>query len=106
MENYCVNEIGLNAVKGADELCKYFMNSAFKVLKIIQDLNAYIKTLPKNKKDFYNELPETFTTETALQTGITYGIAPRTVKEFIKDSVLFERLKHGHYKKLVVPPAS
>jgi hypothetical protein len=100
MENQNTYEIGLNAVKGADELCKYFMNCAFKVLSVIQDLKTYTDALPKNKKDLYNELTPTFTTETAINLGANYSIADRTVKEFIKDTLLFERVKHGVYNKI------
>lgn len=101
MENYNTYEIGLSAVKGANELCKYFMNNAFKVLAIIQDLKTYTETLPTNKRMFYNELPMTFTTETAISLGANCQISERTVKEFIKDTILFERLKHGNYKKII-----
>jgi hypothetical protein len=101
MENYNTYEIGIKAVKGADELCKYFMNCAFKVLGVIQDLKTYTDTLPNNKKGLYNELPISFTTETAINLGANYGIADRTVKEFIKDALLFERVKHGVYNKII-----
>lgn len=101
MENHNTYEIGLKAVQGASELCKYFMNNAFKVLAIIQDLKSYTEALPTNKKTFYNELPLTFTTETAISIGLNNQISERTIKEFIKDTFLFERLKHGNYKKIV-----
>jgi hypothetical protein len=101
MENYNTHEISLKAVQGASDLCKYFMNNAFKVLAKIQDLKSYVDTLPTNKKSFYNELPQTFTTDTAILLGANYGIKERTVKEFIKDNLLFEHLKHGNYKKII-----
>jgi len=101
MENYNTYEISLKAVKGASELCNYFMNNAFKILAIIQDQKTYIDALPLNKKTLYNELPITFTTETAISIGAKCNVLERTVKDFIKDVLLFSKLKHGNYKKII-----
>jgi hypothetical protein len=101
MENYNTYEIGINAVKGAAKLCTYFMNCAFKVLDIIQNVKTNADFLPTNKKEFYNELPPVFTTEIALNIGLSKGIATRTVKDFLNDQRFFERVTHGNYKKLI-----
>ncbi|MCF8423926.1 MAG: DUF3987 domain-containing protein [Bacteroidia bacterium] len=101
MENYNTYEISLKAVKSASELCNYFMNNAFKILAIIQDQKTYIDALPLNKKTLYNELPITFTTETAISIGAKCNVLERTVKDFIKDVLLFSKLKHGNYKKII-----
>jgi hypothetical protein len=93
--------IELDAVKGAEKLCVYFMNCSFKVLAVIQDPKEYLGTLVGDKQKFYKQLKEEFTTAEAIAVGLSFDIQDRRVKEFLKDTVLFKRIRHGCYKKTI-----
>lgn len=93
--------VELTAVKGAEKLCAYFMNCSFKVLAVIQDPAEYLGTLADNKRKFYNQIKESFTTAEAVTLGLDFDIQERRVKEFLKDTVLFKRIKHGFYEKTI-----
>ena len=101
MRNPNGNAIELEAVAGADELCKYFMQSAFKVLEKIQNPKDYLKSTASNKQSFYNSLNAEFTTAEALILGDVYEISNRSTKEFLTDNLLFKKQKHGSYRKIV-----
>ncbi len=101
MEDPQSDEIQINAVQGAKELCNYFMNCSFKVLSLIQDPKDYLGTLAENKKKFYFVLKETFTTAEAIEIGKGFDLQERRVKEFIKDPCLFKNIRHGHYEKII-----
>ncbi len=93
--------IGITAVQGAKELCRYFMNCAFKVLTVIQNPAEYLETLNQNKKDFYRTIPEKFTTAEAVTLGAKFEFLERRVKEFLNDTILFKKIKHGTYEKTI-----
>jgi hypothetical protein len=93
--------IGITAVQGAKELCSYYMNCAFKVLAVIQNPAEYLETLNQNKKDFYRAIAGKFTTAEAIETGDKFDFLERRVKEFLKDTVLFKKVKHGTYEKTI-----
>jgi len=101
MEDPESNEIEIKAVKGAEELCNYYMNCAFKVLEIIQNPKEYLETLPENKKNFYNRLKNGISTAEAIILGKEYGILERGVKSFLKDTILFTKIRHGLYDKKI-----
>jgi hypothetical protein len=101
MENPDSDFVELTAVKGAEKLCAYFMNCSFKVLEVIQNPKEYLNTLVDNKQKFYRELKEEFTTADAITVGLNFDIQDRRVKEFLKDTILFNRMKHGFYKKTI-----
>jgi len=93
--------IELEAVKGAERLCLYFMNCSFKVLEVIQNPDEYLSTLTENKRKLYKDLKHSFTTAEAINTGLKFEIQDRRVKEFLKDTILFKRIKHGFYQKTI-----
>jgi hypothetical protein len=93
--------IDITAVQGAKELCRYYMNCAFKVLAVIQNPVEYLETLNQNKKDFYKAIAENFTTAEAVAVGLRFDFLERRVKEFLKDTVLFKKVKHGTYEKTI-----
>jgi hypothetical protein len=93
--------IGVTAVQGAKELCSYYMNCAFKVLAVIQNPVEYLETLNQNKKDFYRAIAENFTTAEAVAIGLRFEFIPRRVMDFLKDTVLFKKVKHGTYEKTI-----
>ena len=101
MEDPQSNEIQIRAVKGAKDLCNYYMNSSFKVLAILQNPNEYLKTLADNKINFYTMISNEFTTAIAIEIGKKFDIQERRVKDFIKDTVLFKNTKHGCYEKII-----
>jgi hypothetical protein len=93
--------IEIKAVEGSKELCTYYMNCAFKVLAVIENPVEYLKTLPENKRLFYKAIQEKFTTDEAKQVGLKFEFLERRVQEFLKDTVLFKKLKHGTYEKTI-----
>lgn len=95
--------IGLRAVQGAKDLCTYYMNCAFKVLAVIQNPIEYLQTLAENKRGFYNAIQEKFTTAEAVKLGLSFDFLERRVKEFLNDTVLFKKIKHGTYEKTIKP---
>ena len=101
MENPNSTEITLNAVKGANALCKYYMNCAFKVLAKIQSPKDYLNQLPDNKKRFYVALQNTLTTGEAVKLGLNFDLKERCVKGFLNDNILFNKIKHGHYERKI-----
>lgn len=90
--------VGIEAMQGALKLVKYFKRTAVKVHSIVNDTNPVDK-LPTDKRNFYNQLPETFTTSEGLKFAESFGMAERTFKYFIKHKELFKNLKRGEYEK-------
>lgn len=101
MEDPQSESIGIRAVQGAKDLCAYYMNCAFKVLAVIQNPIEYLKTLAENKKRFYYTIPEKFTTAEAIEIGLKFDFLQRRVKDFLNDTVLFKKIKHGNYEKII-----
>jgi hypothetical protein len=101
MENPDSDFVGLAAVRGAAKLCVYFMNCSFKVLAMIQDPSKYLETLSDNKQKYYRGLKDRFTTAEAVALGLNFDIQERRVKEFLKDTVVFKRIRHGSYEKTI-----
>jgi hypothetical protein len=101
MENPTSDFVELKAVEGAEKLCSYFMNCSFKVLKVIQNPKEYLYTLAENKQKFYKQIKEEFTTAEAIAIGLNFAIQDRRVKEFLKDTILFKRIRHGFYRKTI-----
>lgn len=93
--------IQLEAVQGAEKLCRYFMNCSFKVLEIIQNKKDYLQTLPEQKQKFYYSLSQKFTTADAVLTGLNFQFSERSIKTFLTDTILFKKLKHGNYEKSI-----
>lgn len=93
--------VQLEAVQGAEKLCTYFMNCSFKVLEVIQNKKDYLQTLPEQKQKFYYLLAEKFTTAEAVIIGLNLDFNEKSVQRFLKDTILFKRLKHGSYEKII-----
>jgi hypothetical protein len=101
MKNPQSNEIEITAVQGAKQLCEYFMNCSFKILALIQNPNDYLNTMADNKKKFYLTISEKFTTAEAIELGKDFEFQERRIKEFLKDMILFKKIKHGLYEKII-----
>ena len=102
MENPKSIEIGLDAVIGAEKLCNYYLNCSLKVLSYIQNPNSYLFSLADNKKQFYYSLPNSFNTALAVEMGAQFDFQERRVKEFLNDSILFKKIKHGNYERKII----
>ncbi len=92
-------QISLEAIQSAIELAEYFKNMNTKVYNIIAETTP-LDQLSKNKQQFYNSLPEVITTHDAIEKGSDFGLSQRTIKRFLADKHLFNRLKQGTYDKL------
>lgn len=101
MEDPYSTEIGIKAVKGANALCKYYMNCAFIILKKIYAPENHLNKLPQNKKQFYGALKNKFTTAEAVELGDKFNLNERRLKDFLKDKYFFMKIKHGHYEKTI-----
>ncbi|MDB9782327.1 YfjI family protein [Winogradskyella sp.] len=92
-------KITFESVKASEKLCDYFMKCALDTLSTIQNSKSHHDSLNETKKLLYDAISNEFTTAEALALGENYGLKERRVKEFLNDSVLFTRVKHGHYRK-------
>jgi hypothetical protein len=101
MEDPQSESIGIRAVQGAKDLCTYYLNCAFRVLAVIQNPIDYLKTTGENKIKFYNTIQNRFSTAEAIAMGIRFDFQERRVKEFLTDTVLFKKVKHGTYEKTI-----
>lgn len=92
------HSIGIESVKGALMLVKYFQYTAGKVNSII---SKPLDSLPENKKKLYNALPTIFTREEGLIISENMGIPRPTFDRFLTDGSLFRKLKTGNYEKVL-----
>ena len=99
MEDPNSTEINIKSVKGANTLCKYYLNCAFKILEKIHNPVNILKQLPENKIRFYKDLKNKFTTAEAIELGAKFNLKERRLKDFLKDEYYFIKLKHGYYEK-------
>jgi hypothetical protein len=93
-------EISTEAVKGAIQLIEYFRFSAVRVYSILASNNPLDK-LPNDKREFYEALPELFTTESAQKIGEQFEIKGRAVRRFLTEKELFSNVKYGYYEKRI-----
>ena len=94
------DKITIESVKASEKLCSYFMMCALDTLSKIQNSKSDRSELNnESKKLFYDAISNEFTTAQAVLLGEKYELKERRVKEFLNDSLLFTRVKHGHYRK-------
>lgn len=98
MDDYTVDQISLEAVKGAAKLCSYYQGSAMKVLHILESGNS-TQILTENKTILYNLLPDKFTTSEANLIGQSLNFNHKAIHRFISDPSLFSKISHGNYSK-------
>jgi hypothetical protein len=91
-------ETKTKAVKGALKLTEYFKQTAIKVHGLINE-GSPLDKLPENKQKFYDALPDILTTNEAIEQGTKYDISKRSVKRFLNEKKLFNRLMQGKYEK-------
>ena len=92
------NDIGVEAINGAIKLAEYFRNTALRVHEIVSDPLA---SLTETERQFYFALPENFTTAEGSKVADNIGIKRRTFDRYIKNSIIYKKIKQGHYEKLV-----
>jgi hypothetical protein len=98
MDDYKTNQISLSAVRATARLCEYFIESAKRILNIIEK-PAIADVLPDDKQKFYNDLPAAFTTSQALELGYALGFRETAINTFIARKDLFIWKSHGNYTK-------
>jgi len=94
-----LREIGVTAMRGALQLVEYFKRGAVKVHEVIYNNGSPVLNYPVPKQELYNELPQTFTTETGLIIALRHNIPERTFKRFLTNRELFRYIDHGEYEK-------
>lgn len=95
------SKINKHAFESSIKLIRYFEYTAIKVYKQISKYNDPLNNYPNDKKDFYRALPPEFSTKEAEKIALKLNIPRRSIFDFFKDEVLFERTKHGQYLKKV-----
>jgi len=88
--------VGIGAVQGALKLVEYFRKTALKVREIISNP---LDGLAVDKGNWYQALPDCFTTGEAIEIANSYGIPKRTLKQWLTDGKFFKRIRHGNYEK-------
>lgn len=85
----------------AIRLTEYFFGNMHKASKILVP-ESPVDKLQGVHADFYNRLPNAFTTKTAIEIGESLKMKPHAVKMFINRSIkiLITRLDHGSYEKM------
>ena len=101
MEDPDSTQIGLKAVKGANALCKYYLNCTFKIMEETYSSVNQLNKLPENKKRFYKALKRKFTTAEAIELGKTFDFQKRRLNDFLKEKYFFRRIKQGYYEKKI-----
>jgi hypothetical protein len=90
--------INPQSVEGAIKLTEYFRSTAEKVYEIINDANP-LDQLPRNKRMFYESLPDITETAKAKEIGSKHNISEKTVRRFLNNKNYFTRIKTGYYEK-------
>lgn len=84
-------------VEGAICLCRYFLNSARRLITVIPDKNNLKKT-NRRFQAFYDKLPSRFDTRTAYNVAAQYNISERSVFNYLA-SEYFKKVSHAQYEK-------
>lgn len=95
--NRVSNEITLGSVKGAIKISNYFMRNFKSAFHRVKGFG--VKNIKDEEKDFYDELPQSFTFSEAKAIGVKQGIHDSTVKRYLKNASLYGKAKRGHYYK-------
>lgn len=104
MKDYSANQVSLESVQGAALLCRYYHRNALKVLNRLLKCDLS-HTLPINKQNLYNALPDKFTTAEAIEKGskVENGegkyFDEKAVDRFLANQDIFVKLRHGLWIK-------
>ncbi|BDX37684.1 hypothetical protein CYCD_10390 [Tenuifilaceae bacterium CYCD] len=91
--------IDTNSITAGIILADYFRKNALKVLYILNN-SSPIDALPKDKKKFYEALPEKFSYKQAVDTAKGYRFSEVTLRRLLANRRIFEKLSHGNYEKI------
>ncbi len=91
--------ISVRSVESAIKLVEYFRKTAKKVNSILN--NSPVEGLDQRKRAIFESLGETFTTNDAVIIASKMDYSERAVKEFLNDRTFFNKIKYGHYKKII-----
>jgi len=91
-----VEAISAGSVKGAIDLCCYYMACAIKARRFFR--RNPTNSMNELQKCIYSELPIRFSTAEGLEIAIEMGMKERTFKDWIK-SDYFRHVCHGQYEK-------
>lgn len=95
-------EIRENAVRGAIKLSDYLKRNALKFRAAINSNGSREKYGDVTKQKLYDALPDTFTTQEALNKRAELNIlSDVTVKRWLSDKRVFNKLKQGAYEKRI-----
>ena len=95
-----LDEISLKSAESATKLIKYFFNTAIKVYTSLSEKEP-IKKFPLIQQRVFYSLPKEFKTSDGYLIAEKNGMTARTFQRFIKEEDLFEKIKHGTYKKII-----
>lgn len=95
-------DISLKSAKSSVELIEYFLQTALKVHSAISK-SGYdpIEKLSLIEQRVFHALPTEFKTNEGYIVAVENEMTPRTFQRFIKEENLFEKIKHGTYKKVI-----
>jgi hypothetical protein len=92
--------INESSVDGAIRLSEYFINSALQVRNKIKKADSGFSEI---QKQIYSSLPNEFSTNDAVTLStqnLEEGMSESTIKRWLKDETLFQKVSHGNYRKL------
>ena len=91
-----IEAVTADSVKGAIDLCTYYLSCAFRVRRFFK--RDPLDGMTEIQKSIYNELPITFRTSEGIAIADSLGMKERTFKEWIK-SEYFKHVCHGQYER-------
>ncbi|MFV0173674.1 YfjI family protein [Empedobacter falsenii] len=100
-EDKSLSKIDINTVISAIKLRDYFFETALKVFEKID--SNYYETLTETQKKVFNKLPSTFKTGEAIKMVCNSNLMKeRSLKSFLNNRILFRKIDHGKYEKLII----
>ena len=96
-ENLDIMEISESSAKKAEKLIDYFELMGLRTFNLFDRYQDPLANYPSEHKKTYYQLPEEFTTKEALEIS---PMKRRSLFNFLSDEHLFEKVRHGFYKKV------
>lgn len=89
------------SMERAIRLVEYFLGNMYKAIKILTPETPVDKLKPPYD-DFYNQLPQIFTTKTAIELGVTFGLKDAQVKMFLQrqNKKIINTIDRGRYERI------
>jgi hypothetical protein len=91
-----INEISADSVKGAIDLCTYYISCTFKARRLFK--RSPLENMSEIQKAIYQELPIAFCTAEGVGIAARYGMKERAFKDWIKTEP-FKHMAHGQYER-------